>query len=127
MKITIVSGAEMLTLCNRADKIAEIKETVLFSLLEHAGQFLYVEGDVVEDSGTVCTVQKNSDFTEGRGPMNFHKVFSSAEKAIDYIMTRPGIYGSAQGASNYAGVSIYGKPYCVSGFNGYDIKIVKVE
>lgn len=46
---------------------------------------------------SVFAVLKNADFTEGRGPMLLHKIFSSYEAASDYIMAQPGIYGSKQG------------------------------
>lgn len=126
MNITTVNGTVMLQLCNRADKLREVKQPASFTLIEYKEQSLFIEGVVPKDN-MVCIVQKNVDFTEGRGPMAFHKVFRDVKSAIDYILLQPGIYGSTQGVSNYAGVSIYGKPYCVSGFNGYDIKIVEIE
>jgi hypothetical protein len=132
MKIEVISGTAMLTLCHKEKEIVNISKehkSLQFTHVEHNGQHLFFEGDIVIPSAEnhVVIVTKNADFTEGRGPMNFHKVFWYLSDAIDYIMTQAGIYGSTQGASNYAGVSIHGKPYCVSGFNGYDVKIVEVE
>lgn len=57
---------------------------------------------------TVAIVLKNADFTEGRGPMVFDKVFDTVEHAEAYIATQPGIYGSKQGKGAY-------------GWNGYDV------
>ena len=88
MKTIIVSGIEMLTICNRQDKIHEAKKPEFFNLIEHANQKLFIEGNGTEYTNTICIVGKNSDFIEGRGPMHFHKTFKSVEKAIDYIMTR---------------------------------------
>jgi hypothetical protein len=127
MKTSVVTGREMLKLCNRANIISEVKTDVSFYLIEHAGQKLFIESITVESNSTVCVVTKNSDFTEGRGTMKLHKVFGKMKAAIEYIMTQEGIYGSKQAVSNYAGVNVHGKPYCVSGFNGYDIKIIEVE
>lgn len=45
---------------------------------------------------TVSIVLVNADFTEGRGPMLFHKVFSTKEKAFDYVRKQEGIFGSKQ-------------------------------
>ena len=61
----------------------------------------------------VFVVLKNADFTEGRGPMLFHKVFATKKAAHDYIMDQEGIYGSKQGVSSY-------------GYNGYNIREVDV-
>jgi hypothetical protein len=58
----------------------------------------------------VFIVTKNADFTEGRGPMMFHKAFATFGAAEAYVMSQDGIYGSKQGKSSYGG------------YNGYDIK-----
>lgn len=127
MKTTSVSNKEMLEICNKKDKIKDIKQISFFTLFEHDGQKLFIEGNAHENAKTVVIVEKNSDFTEGRGPMHFHKVFKKVENAINYIMSQSGIYGSQQGTNNYAGVSIHGKAYVVSGFSGYKIKVVTME
>jgi hypothetical protein len=59
----------------------------------------------------VYIVLKNADFTEGRGPMFFHKVFKTRQIAHDYIMQQEGIYGTPQRQStglenNYNGYQI---------------------
>lgn len=71
---------------------------------------------------TVCIVMKNADFTEGRGPMSIHKVFSEFVEAEAYVMSQEGIYGSQQGRSSYGNSN----PNDV-GYNGYDIRTVHVE
>ena len=91
------------------------------------GQTLYFNADklAVEDfessEVTLFIVTKNADFTEGRGPMVYHKAFRTFDDAVEYVMKQDGIYGSAQGARNNAGISITGTPYVVSSFNGYNI------
>lgn len=40
-------------------------------------------------------ILKNADFTEGRGPMVFHRGFATREEAIQYLNTlTSGIYGA---------------------------------
>lgn len=51
----------------------------------------------------VFIVTKNADFTKGRGPMLFHRVFETWEDAERYVMAQPGIYGSLQMKSSVAG------------------------
>ncbi len=58
----------------------------------------------------VFVVKKNADFTEGRGPMLFNRIFSTFEAAEKYVLAQDGIYGSKQGKSAYGG------------YNGYDIE-----
>lgn len=75
--------------------------------------------DLVEPFKTicnVCVVLKNADFTEGRGPMLFHAVFSTPEKAREYVMSQDGIYGSKQGKSGYKT-----KDPNIEWYNGYHI------
>lgn len=71
---------------------------------------------------TVAIVTKNADFTEGRGPMVFHKVFETEEKAVEYIMRQNGIYGSKQFESNE--YSFYPNERV---FNGYKLIVTPVE
>lgn len=61
----------------------------------------------------VAIVMKNADFTEGRGPMVFHKVFDTVENAEAYISLQPGIYGSQQRKDKY-------------GWNGYSVQVCQV-
>ena len=70
---------------------------------------------------------KNSDFTEGRGPMMPFKIFKKTEDAIKYIMSQSGIYGSKQRYEVRFGESVKNTPYYNSGFNGFDIKFMDVE
>lgn len=82
---------------------------------------------------TVAIVTKNSDFTEGRGPMVFHKVFRSLQDAHDYVMQQSGIYGSKQKFSCYFGCSV-GKSvdlsqmlYASMNYNGYSINLCEIN
>lgn len=133
MKISIVSATEMLErtgynsdIYSRAmDEKFIAKE---FVLVEHDDQLLVFDRDEEwVHSADAWLVKKNADFTEGRGPMHFHKLFYHIEDAFNYIMKQDGVYGSVQRTNNYSGISIYGKPYCVSGFNGYDLNPVTIE
>lgn len=67
----------------------------------------------------VGVVLMNADWTEGRGPMLFHKVFESVEKAEDYVKKQEGIMGSKQ----YDSPRVYGNTLS---YNGYDIKEVEM-
>lgn len=73
----------------------------------------------------VVVVLKNLDFTEGRGPMVFHKVFKTAKEAEDYVSSRQGIYGSAQYSSRMVYGIHGGRAYSYRAWNGYEIKFVK--
>lgn len=64
----------------------------------------------------VFIVLKNSDFTEGRGPMYFHSVWDTLEAATKYVMGQPGIFGSQQ-EKTYLG----NKRERTWVYNGYDI------
>lgn len=68
---------------------------------------------------TIAIVRQNSDFTEGKGSMLFHKAFITKDLAHNYIMTKSGIFGSTQSfSSEYNGVFHY---------NGYSIEIIPLE
>ena len=71
---------------------------------------------------TIYIVLKNGDFTEGRGPMSLHKVFADYNKAVTYIKSQSGIYGSRQ----YDSPMMYFRPNCES-WNGYDLVSAEVE
>ncbi len=63
----------------------------------------------------VYLVNKNADFTEGRGPMLPHRLFKNADDAHNYIMDQSGIFGSDQYKNSY-------------GYNGYSIsEMVLIE
>lgn len=83
---------------------------------------LYFKDGSVPEGYKVWVVEKNSDFTEGRGPMYVDRIFSEIEDAIEYVLAQQGIYGSKQRLSNRAGVNIHGSPYAYTSFNGYEIK-----
>lgn len=69
-------------------------------------------------SDFVYVVLKNSDFSEGRGPMVFHKIFKTSQLAHDYIMQQEGIHGSKQGICKILGENYY---------NGYEIRGAEVQ
>lgn len=52
-----------------------------------------VTKDKKEEETTCYVVFKNSDMTEGRGPMVFDSVWLDAEKAAEYIDKQPGVMG----------------------------------
>lgn len=128
MKYKIVTGKELFKLLER-----EVPEPIIvdkdFLVVETDYGILVYDTEYEDFFGGygVFVVTKNVDFIEGRGPMVFHKVFTYSKDAIEYVMSQSGIYGSKQGISNYPGISIHGTPYCISGFNGYDIKPTILE
>lgn len=63
----------------------------------------------------VFVVMKNTDFTEGRGPMVIDRAYTNRTYAHDYIMAQEGIYGSPQR---------YEPKY--DSYNGYSIRTLKV-
>lgn len=77
---------------------------------------------------TFCyVVTKNSDFTEGRGPMLLDCVFSTIEAAERYVEKQKGIYGSKQYCNITFGINIRKELYGSVFFNGYKIEKVKME
>ena len=48
----------------------------------------------------IYIVEKCSNFTDGYGPMNIHRVFENLEDARNYIMEHDGIFGSEQHISD---------------------------
>jgi hypothetical protein len=77
----------------------------------------------------VAVVLKNSDFTEGRGPTLFHKIFLSPSSAHEYIIRQVGIYSSVpQGSpSYYFGRNIHDNLYGDIRYDGYEIKLTNIE
>lgn len=73
------------------------------------------------NSDIVYMVLKNTDFTEGRGPMVFHKLFRTMEAARNYVSRKPGIFGSKQYQDK--GLSIEKSEW----WNGYSIQEVQIE
>ena len=66
-------------------------------------------------TNSVWVVRKNADFTEGRGPMLIHAIFENDTLAVEYIMTKPGIYGRRQEEGrSFASTK-------TRNFNGYDL------
>lgn len=45
---------------------------------------------------SVFVVLKNTDFTEGRGPMRLHKIFADFKSAELYVMDQPSMFGLHQ-------------------------------
>lgn len=88
---------------------------------------LYFRDGSIPVGYAVWVVEKNSDFTEGRGPMYVDRIFAEIEDAIEYILAQDGIYGSKQRLSNRCGVNIHGAPYAYTSFNGYEIKAFAVS
>lgn len=76
-------------------------------------------------SSYCAIVMKNADFTEGRGPMVFEKVFMNLEKAHQYVLSQKGIQGTPQSIELYYGVNIYRELYGNCRYNGYEIVISK--
>lgn len=74
------------------------------------------------DKESCFVVLKNSDFTEGRGPMVVDKIFKSIVSAEEYVSAQSGIYGSKQYRSTHFGVNINGVFYAITSHNGYEIK-----
>lgn len=70
----------------------------------------------------VFIVLKNTDFTEGRGTMIFHKAFSTLEKAQEYVENQFGIYGSPQYTRDK--IKCINKAYY---YNGYKILIAPLD
>jgi len=62
----------------------------------------------------IFVVSMNTDFTEGRGAMVYHRTYSSYAAAHHYVMSQSGIFGSQQGLSSETEGSW--------SYNGYNIK-----
>lgn len=92
--------------------------TASFETFDKANEFY--QNSLLPKKGLVYVVLKNSDFTEGRGPMRFHKIFHNELDAHRYIMTQKGIYGSPQGYSQHFGTNVHGGAYVSLSYNGYD-------
>lgn len=75
----------------------------------------------------MAVVLKNADFTEGNGPMVFHKLFKYPEDAHDYVMSQEGIYGSEQYHQISYGINSVGELYHIQFYNGYNIILAKIE
>lgn len=82
---------------------------------------LYFKEESIPSGDVVWVVMKNSDFTEGRGPMRVHRIFYYLYEAVDFVLSQDGIYGSKQSIRNYCGISVSGKPFVISSFNGFEI------
>ena len=68
----------------------------------------------------IAIVTKNADFTEGRGPMIFHRAYDSYDASVAYIQTQRGIYGSEQYKTATA------MNLDNSHFNGYAVEMVEL-
>ncbi len=81
-----------------------------------------VEKSLVGEN-VVYVVLKNTDFTELRGPMVYHKIFKTLNGAVEYIFSQRGILGTEQRLGTHPGVDVNGKPYCLTFFNGFGIVV----
>lgn len=121
----IVNSKELFELLNYIPKERVKIEETFFVIDTVYGLVVYESeiSNIFLNESAISIVLKNADFNEGRGPMLYDKIFNSFSKAIEYIFTQKGIYGSQQYINNSPGININGKPFCVSSFNGYKIKI----
>jgi len=127
VKVMTVTGIEMLKLAGKGELVPQVKKDNEFIRIICDGiNHFYPKYDLSE--GTfVYAVLKNRDFIEGGGPMVLHKIFKRFDKAVSYIMGQDGIYSSKQYVQTYAGVAVDGEPFAWTSFNGYEIRIVKIE
>lgn len=93
--------------------IRETKEEVLKRFIENTKRYCYV-------------VLRNSDFTEGRGPMCLHSVFNSKVSAERYVAGKIGIFGSSQYREVHIGNNVFNDLYCSVYYNGYEIKKMEI-
>jgi hypothetical protein len=68
----------------------------------------------------IYLVFRNSDFTEGRGPMVFSCAFKDATDAVEYVARQEGIFGSPQKVEIGKHFGTYASA------NGYDIREVEL-
>lgn len=125
-----VKGSEMLAELNFKayyENQKLVTDNEFLAVTAH-GQTLYFKPeDFKTGENVIFLVEKNSDFTEGRGPMRFDSAYYTLDDAVAYIMRQDGIYGTNQGVSNHPGINIHGVPYVVSNFNGFDIRPIEVK
>lgn len=124
-KLTSSEVLKQLSTAPEASKASDLRK--LRTQREHfIGVFgehtFIIVGSPSDYEDKVFVVLRNADFTEGRGPMLVDSVYSTMEKAIDYILTRDGIYGSKQRITHMIGVNIRGELYAYSTFNGFEIR-----
>lgn len=128
-KVEIIDSEEVLKRFNHDRDVRPVTKPRDFVLLsdQHGNSVVYNIEDLDIPDDVVWLVMKNADFTEGRGPMSPHRLYLMWSHAVAYVLAQDGIYGSRQGIETYAGVSVNGNAYCVSGFNGYDIKPMQLR
>lgn len=79
-----------------------------------------LNGDIT-DMENVWIVKKNADFTEGRGPMRVHLIFSNFDGAHKWVMAQSGIYGTPQRQERTSGNGHwYYNGYSISKYRVYD-------
>jgi hypothetical protein len=71
----------------------------------------------------VFIILKNSDFTEGRGPMLFDRVFDTFSAADQYVMGKSGIFGSEQCRDERSALDAQSGRWT---YNGFDIQEANV-
>ena len=67
-------------------------------------------------SSDIFIVLKNTDFTEGRGPMLYYRAYATFEQAETYVLSQSGIFGSPQ--KRQSGFANDGSIH----YNGFTIK-----
>jgi hypothetical protein len=76
----------------------------------------------------IYIVNKNVDFTEGRGPMVFHKAFSTRKQMIEYLNSLPyGIYGWKPPTGKTFAEMVLGPSNLHGGWAGYEVKEVDAD
>lgn len=131
MNIQYKTGKELFESMGEWALIGKIKNDKEFAFIEHDGR-LFVFNDeetqLLRKGGKfVFSVLINSDMIEGRGPMVPHRAFGSLEKAIDYVLSQEGVFGSSQHMRTAVGVNVRAEPYAYSSFNWFDIKLTLIE
>ena len=104
-----------------------ITDNDFLAVTAHGHTLYFKPEDFKSGENVIFMVEKNSDFTEGRGPMRFDSAYYTFDDAVEYILRQDGIYGTPQGVSNRPGINIHGVPYVTSDFNGFNIRPIEVK
>lgn len=96
-----------------------------FKIKEEAEKYRKFVSELQPQMEYIAIVLKNVDFTEGRGPMLFHKAYASPIDAHQYVVQQGGIMSSKPQGEPYIsfGVNINRQLYGSINYNGYDIKL----
>lgn len=72
---------------------------------------------------TLFVILRNADFTEGRGPMVLHGVFTSKESVTEYLNTITyGVYGFKPEKGKTFAETVFSRKH--GGWAGYEVKEV---